>query len=69
MLAMNYLGVCFGLLTFEKGLTFTNSVYNFIFVLIVVSFAYFRFSGIVRKAQKLEEKRRLAHNQGRPMSE
>lgn len=58
MLAMNFLGVSFSLLTFEKGLTFTNANYNFVFILIFVLFVFFRFSGIVKYAQKLEEKRK-----------
>lgn len=69
MLAMNYLGICFALLTFEKGFKFTNSVFNFVFVLIAVLFVFFRFSGIVRKAQKLEEKRKIAENMDKVKSE
>lgn len=69
MLAMNFLGICFGLLTFEKGLRFTNSVYNFMFILIFVLFVFFRFSGIVQKAQKLEAKRKHSDHTDRPKSE
>ena len=69
MLAMNYLGICFGLLTFEKGFRFTNSVNNFMFVVIVVFFLFFRFSGIVKRAQKLEEKRRHILNQDKVKSD
>jgi hypothetical protein len=69
MLAMNFLGVSFGLLTFEKGLNFTNSLHNFVFILIFVLFVFFRFSGIVKKAQKLEEKRKIAENMTKVKSE
>jgi hypothetical protein len=69
MLAMNFLGVSFGLLTFEKGLSFTNSLHNFVFILIFVLFVFFRFSGIVKKAQKLEEKRKIAENMTKVKSE
>ena len=58
MLAMNFLGTSFIMLTFDKGLKFTNSLYNSIYIIIIVLFVFFRFSGIVKKAQRLEEKRK-----------
>ena len=56
MLFMNYLGTSFMLLTFEKGWSFSHSVYHFIFILIVVLLTIFRVLNIPRKAAKLEEK-------------
>lgn len=56
MMAMNYLGITFMLLTFERGMAFSGSMYHFVFIGIPVFFAIFRFGGIPRKAQKLEEK-------------
>ncbi len=56
MLMMNYLGISFMLLTFEKGWRFSSSLYHYVYVLIVVFFVIFRFGGITRKAVKLEEK-------------
>lgn len=56
MLTLNYLGVSFGLLTFERGMRFSGSVYHFVFIYILVLFAIFRFGGIPRKAAKLEAK-------------
>ena len=53
---MNYLGISFMLLTFEKGWSFSSSLYHFVYIYIVVFFVIFRFGGIPRKAQKLEEK-------------
>ena len=56
MLAMNFMGVCFMLLTYERGMIFASSVNYFIFILIIILFVIFRFGGIPRKAAKLEEK-------------
>lgn len=56
MLTLNYLGTSFGLLTFEKGLRFSGTMYHFVFVYIIVFFVIFRFGGIPRKAAKLEAK-------------
>jgi hypothetical protein len=56
MLTMNFLGIGFMLLTFEKGFLFSKSVYHFVYIYIVVIFAIFRFGGIPRMAAKLEEK-------------
>lgn len=53
MLAMNYMGVSFGLLTFEKGYRFSKSVYHFIYIGIIVFFIIFRFGGLPKKAAKL----------------
>ena len=69
MLAMNFLGVSFGLLTFENGMRFASTLYYFVFILIFVLFVFFRFSGIVRRAQKLEEKRKHAQNMDKVKSE
>jgi hypothetical protein len=60
MVAMNYLGISFMLLTFERGGTFSGSIYHFIYIGIIVLFVIFRFGGIPRKAAKLEEKIKLA---------
>lgn len=55
-MTLNYLGVSFGLLTFEKGLRFSGTMYHFVFVYIIILFSIFRFGGIPRKAAKLEAK-------------
>lgn len=55
MMSLNYLGTSFGLLTFELGYNFSKAMHHFVFIYIMVLFAIFRFGGIPRKAQKLEE--------------
>lgn len=56
MLMMNFIGVSFMLLTFEKGIRFSASVYHFVYITIVVMFVIFRFGGITKRAAKLEKK-------------
>lgn len=56
MMTLNYFGICFCLLTFEKGMRFSGTMYHFVFIYVLVFFAIFRFGGIPRKAAKLEEK-------------
>jgi hypothetical protein len=56
MLSMNYMGVCFQLLTFEKGGRFSKTMHHFVFIYIVVFFVIFRFGGIPQRAAKLEKK-------------
>jgi|LauGreDrversion4_2_1035121.scaffolds.fasta_scaffold142800_4 hypothetical protein len=56
MLSMNFVGIGFILLTFEKGWRFSCSLYNFVYIYIIVFFLIFRLGGIPRKAAKLEEK-------------
>lgn len=60
MLAMNYLGTCFCLLTYERGMTFSAAMNHYVFVLIVVFFLIFRFGGVVKRAQKIEAKIKAA---------
>ena len=60
---MNYLGISFMLLTFEKGWRFSASLYHYVYISIIVLFAIFRFGGIPRKAAKLEEKLKLKGKQ------
>lgn len=57
---MNYMGISFMLLTYEKGLSFSTSVHHFVYIGIVVLLIVFRVGGIPRKAAKLEEKLKLA---------
>lgn len=59
MIGLNYMGVSFGLLTFEKGGKFSKTMHHFVFILIMVFFVIFRFGGIPKKAAKLEEKIKL----------
>lgn len=56
MLTMNFMGISFMLLTFEKGFKFSQSVNHFVYIYIFVFFVIFRFSGITKKAAKLEAK-------------
>lgn len=56
---MNYLGCSFMMLTYEKGMRFSSSVYHFGFITIFILYVFFKFSGIVKKAQKLEARRKL----------
>lgn len=50
MLMMNFIGVSFMLLTFEKGIRFSASVNHFVYITIVVMFIIFRFGGVTKKA-------------------
>ncbi len=59
MFFMNFQGISFMLLTFEKGWKFQTAVYQIPNIAIFVFFIIFRFSGITRKAAKLEEKLKL----------
>jgi lysophospholipid acyltransferase len=56
MLMMNFMGISFMLLTFEKGWRFSSSVSHFVYITIAIFFVIFRFSGITKKAAKLEQK-------------
>jgi hypothetical protein len=56
MLTMNYMGICFQLLTFEKGWRFSSTMYHFVFIYVIVFFLIFRFGGIPRMAAKYEAK-------------
>ena len=53
---MNYMGVCFQLLTFEKGGRFSKTMYHFVFIYIIAFFLIFRFGGIPQKAAKIEKR-------------
>jgi hypothetical protein len=48
------MGISFMLLTLEKGFKFSQSVNHFVYIYVFVFFAIFRFSGITKKAAKLE---------------
>lgn len=50
LIALNYLGTCFCLLTYERGMAFSGAVYHFVFIGIVVLFIIFRFGGFVKRA-------------------
>jgi lysophospholipid acyltransferase len=56
MLMMNFMGISFMLLTFEKGWRFSSSVSHFVYIVITIFFVIFRFGGITKKAAKLEQK-------------
>ena len=56
MLMMNFMGISFMLLTFEKGWRFSSSVYHFVYIVITIFFIIFRFGDITKKAAKLEQK-------------
>ena len=56
MLTMNYMGTCFQMLTFERGWKFSSSMHHFVFIYVILAFIFFRFSGITKKAAKLEAK-------------
>lgn len=55
MLFMNYHGVVFALLTFEKSLKFSNAIYHYSAITTFIVFLFLKFSGIVSKAKKLEK--------------
>ncbi len=50
------MGISFILLTFEKGWRFSQAMYHFVYVLIIVGLLIFRLGNIPKKAQKLQEK-------------
>lgn len=47
---MNYMGISFMLLTFEKGYRFSSSMYHFVYVAVVLGLVIFRGFNIPRKA-------------------
>ena len=56
MLAMNYMGISFALLTYEKGMTFSRAMNHYVFILIVALLLVFRLGKIPQRAAKLEAK-------------
>ena len=56
MLTMNFMGISFMLLTFEKGFRFSQSIYHAVYIYVFVFFVIFRFSGITKMAAALEKK-------------
>ena len=56
MLTMNFMGISFMLLTFERGFKFSKAVHHFVYIYVFVLFFIFRFGGITKKAAKLETK-------------
>lgn len=56
LLVMNYMGASFQMLTFERGYRFSSTLYHFIFILVLVTFAIMRFGRIPQRAAKLEAK-------------
>jgi hypothetical protein len=56
MVAMDYLGVSFQLLTFERGYAFSKSMYHYMYILIFVLLVIFRVGKIPQRAAKLEAK-------------
>lgn len=55
-MTLNWFGISFGLLTFEKGLRFSKSLNHMVYLYVVILYAIFQIFGISRKAQKLEKK-------------
>ncbi len=56
---MNFFGVSFGLLTLERGGSFSKAMNHFVYIYVMVFFVIFRFGGIPQKAAKLEAKLKL----------
>lgn len=54
---LNYLGVAFNSLTFERGGLFGQGTHYFAFILIPTACILLKLSGLVSKAKKLEAKR------------
>lgn len=56
LITLNYLGISFVLLTFDKGYAFSKAMHHFVFIYIMVFFFIFRFGGIPQRAAKIEKK-------------
>ena len=54
MLTLNYFGVSFNQLTFEKGALFAQGTYYWVWLLLPVLLAAVKLSGVVKYAKKLE---------------
>ena len=55
-LVLNYLGVSFNALTFERGNNFGKATYYYIFILLPVLCFSIKALGLVKMAKKMEEK-------------
>ena len=56
LIALNFHGTSFSMLTFERGLKFCGSMYYFVFAIVVGLYIIMVALGISRKAAKLEAK-------------
>jgi hypothetical protein len=54
-ITLNFLGVSFNSLTFTRGYNFSKGVSHFVWILIPIVLAIFKFGGLAKKAKKLEE--------------
>ena len=55
----SYWGISFALLTFDKGFTFARLSNYYGYWVVLIGFLFFRFSGIVQKAQKIDRAEKL----------
>mmetsp|Transcript_38321 Transcript_38321/g.36676 ORF Transcript_38321/g.36676 Transcript_38321/m.36676 type:complete len:126 (+) Transcript_38321:1040-1417(+) len=56
MIFMNFWGICFCLLTFEKGNIFSKSTYYFTYIIIVAGYAFMRVFKVASIAQGMEKR-------------
>ena len=54
--AINYIGIAFGLLTFEKGMIFLRATYAYALIGVCVVLFLSRTLGMVAMAKKMEKK-------------
>jgi len=52
---LNFLGVAFNSLTFTRGYNFSKGAGHFVWILLPIVLAIFKFGGLAKKAKKLEE--------------
>jgi hypothetical protein len=62
MLAMNYFGIVFQALTFERTGWFLSQTYAFVFISLIVLLGYLRTTNIVGRAKKVQAKKDAIKN-------
>lgn len=55
MLALNYLGTAFTMLSFERGYNFLRATHFYMFIMIFVALVLWKTLGITKMAQKIDK--------------
>jgi hypothetical protein len=55
MLALNYIGTAFTMLSWERGFNFLRATYSYMFIMIFVGLFLWKALGITKMAQKIDK--------------
>jgi len=55
MIALNYIGTAFTMLSFERGSNFLKATYSFVFIILIASLFLWKVLGITKMAQKIDK--------------